>query len=163
MDTDDVVSTAAEIKAAELAVLEDLAANDKLTSEELVAVSVDPAAPLHARFEWNDEAAGHLHRVAQAGQIIRNVRVTIEPSVASEPIPLSSLNVRVYHHSANLGRYVTLQQVTEEPDLLEEQIGQARKECLAWYRRYRQLDHAVLTMITQQVSDAAAAAAAAGS
>lgn len=44
-----------------------------ITPEAVVEDSVDPSAPLHNCFEWDDKKAAHKYRVTQAQGIIRAI------------------------------------------------------------------------------------------
>jgi hypothetical protein len=43
---------------------------ESLTSEAVVRDASDVTSPLHDRFEWDNEIAGHKHRLAQARDLI---------------------------------------------------------------------------------------------
>ena len=45
-----------------------------LTAHIIVEVAAEEDHPLHNRFEWDDEKAGHAYRLQQARQLIRVVR-----------------------------------------------------------------------------------------
>lgn len=47
----------------------------ELTPAIVVQAAAPPEHPLHNRFEWNDEKAGHAHRIDQARGLIRSVRI----------------------------------------------------------------------------------------
>jgi hypothetical protein len=49
----------------------------RLLPEDVVARASDPDHPLHSFFEWDDEAAGHAHRLDQARALIRRVKVDV--------------------------------------------------------------------------------------
>lgn len=59
----------------ELKALKDLADANDLSAERVVENSRPAAHPLHHRFEWNDKVAGHEHRLDQARELIRSVKV----------------------------------------------------------------------------------------
>lgn len=44
-----------------------------VTPDGILAAAVDEASPLHAEFEWDDSAAAHQHRLAQARSLIREI------------------------------------------------------------------------------------------
>ena len=54
-----------------------------LTSERVVREAKDKKSVLHSEFEWNDSVAGHLHRLEQAGALIRCFK-TVYIEVKSE-------------------------------------------------------------------------------
>lgn len=64
------------------AVLCDLEAkHGEVTPELLVAEAADPEHPLHHRFEWDDEVAGHRFRLLQARKMILEVEIVDEGGV----------------------------------------------------------------------------------
>jgi hypothetical protein len=49
----------------------------RLLEEDVVADARNPASPLHPHFEWDNRAAAEAHRLQQARQLIRMVRVVV--------------------------------------------------------------------------------------
>ena len=43
----------------------------------VVEAARDPDSPLHGYFEWDDSVAAHQHRLAQAGELIRKLTITV--------------------------------------------------------------------------------------
>ena len=64
-----------ELKAA-LKAIED--EKGRLTAEAVVQTATPEDHPLHGQFEWDDEAAGHQHRLDQARHLIKAVMVRLE-------------------------------------------------------------------------------------
>lgn len=60
--------------------LEEIAASHGgcLTPEAVVAAAREPTHPLHEMFTWDDADAAEKHRLDQARQIIRSVRVVVQ-------------------------------------------------------------------------------------
>lgn len=50
----------------------------KLIPDDVVEAAGEVSHPLHDYFEWDDDKAGHQHRLWQARVLIRSVRVTVE-------------------------------------------------------------------------------------
>jgi len=59
-------------------------ANGLLDPVDVVEAARDPASPMHDFFEWDDSEAARLHRLGQARQLIR--RVKIEVTVRDVPM-----------------------------------------------------------------------------
>ncbi len=57
------------------AALGDIAQSQPLTPEAVVHTATDPEHVLHDHFEWDDGIAGHKHRMWQARQLIRGVKI----------------------------------------------------------------------------------------
>jgi len=49
----------------------------RTTAEKLVQAASNPGHPMHPDFEWDNEVAGHLHRLDTARRIIASVTVII--------------------------------------------------------------------------------------
>ena len=56
----------------------------RLIAEDLVAEAADPSHPMHGRFEWDNNVAGHQYRLVQARQIIRAVRIRTAPDAPKD-------------------------------------------------------------------------------
>jgi hypothetical protein len=57
------------------AALDEIAQGQPLTPEAVVSTATDPDHVLHESFEWDDTVAGHNHRLWQARQLIRGVKI----------------------------------------------------------------------------------------
>lgn len=58
--------------------------NGQLDPVDVVEAARDPASPMHPFFEWDDTEAARQHRLGQARQLIR--RVKIEVTVRDVPL-----------------------------------------------------------------------------
>lgn len=47
-----------------------------LNAENTVEYATDPDSPLHTEFEWDNESAGHEHRLSQARKLIISIEFT---------------------------------------------------------------------------------------
>jgi hypothetical protein len=73
------------------------AANDgKITAEEVVKQASNPTHPLHAFFEWDDGAAAHQWRLAQARGMIRSLKQPPQPAPAPPVAPRMLVRPPVY-------------------------------------------------------------------
>ena len=53
------------------------ASDGTITPQAVLSDAKDPASPLHEHFEWDDSKAAHAHRINQARELIRSVRLVI--------------------------------------------------------------------------------------
>jgi len=84
----------------------------RLTPESVIAKARNPKSPLHDRFEWDNSAAAHQHRLQQARGLIRSVMVTI----TTEERTVSTVHY-VRDPAAEDGQgYVSLAQLKTEPE-----------------------------------------------
>lgn len=51
--------------------------NGRLEPEDVIKDARDPASPLHSYFEWNDAEAARQHRLIQARELIRSVKIEV--------------------------------------------------------------------------------------
>lgn len=71
--------------AAELAALAAASPGNIVAPEQVVDRARDKASSLHRYFEWDDTRAAAEYRLAQAGAMIRRVKLTIIRPVADDP------------------------------------------------------------------------------
>lgn len=106
-------------------------------------------APLHARFEWDDSVAGEQYRIVQARQLIRSVRVTVQPQPEASPV-----QVRVFHNVADEDKprkYVPLRVLMDDPESAQRVLRRAWDEWLQLKRKYADLD-GFLTMVSGDIA-----------
>lgn len=96
--------------------LDKLATTGPVTASRVVAVASDPAHPLHSRFEWDDEKAGHEYRLIQARRLIVSVRFRVDESGFSGTI-------QAYVHVPTVGgvegEYVPASILARQPERWE--------------------------------------------
>lgn len=104
-------------------VLEEIAAKTGgiLKPEVVVGEAADPRHPLHDRFEWDDAKAGHAHRVEQARELIRSVRVEV---IVQKRRISTVFYVRDPSLPTNVSGYVSLPRLKTESELVEAVIAQ---------------------------------------
>lgn len=124
-------------------VLETIAAEHggNLTPEMVVEFARPKDSPLHKHFEWNNQKAAAEFRLAQAGMLIRRVKVTYEPTEGRE------IRVRAFHNvrpskddsSRERGSYVTLESALSIPDYKAQIIAAAKRDANAFRSKYSAL------------------------
>jgi hypothetical protein len=117
-----------------IAELERIAASEagKLTAESIVDRARDPKNPLHDRFEWNDERAGHEYRLEQARSLIRHVKV-----IYTTP---EERTIRVRNFVYQDGGYRKTATVLTRKDSREELLDAALDELESFARKYAALE-----------------------
>ena len=102
---------------------------------DVVAFAKDPSTQLHGRFEWDDAAAAHEHRLWQAREII-NVYVKVEPQL-NEPVRVFvSLDT---DRSQPGGGYRRLDDVLSDEDMTAQLLNQALRDLQRVKRNYGQI------------------------
>lgn len=97
-----------------LSVLKRLENQGRLKPEDVVNEAKKPSSPLHDYFEWDDEKAANEHRLEQARQLIRSVRVVISEQNVEVRVPAY---VRDPSLPQNVTGYVRITALKKEPDL----------------------------------------------
>jgi hypothetical protein len=109
-----------------------------LTPQRVVGVARDPEHPLHSEFQWNNEVAGELHRLAQARRLIRRVRVVYRTDRQGRDV-----SVRAYVNvptADGLHRvYEPTVQVVLDPVKQRLLLQEARRDWARFKARYRHL------------------------
>lgn len=123
-----------------------------LTPEILLKEATDPAHPLHDRFDWNDQSAAQQHRLNQARQLIRSVKVTVK--TASEDVEVRRfIHVKTGTASNSLGSYMPVEVIAESKTLTEITKLQMERDWKALRKKYA--NHAAFwDMIERDRSDA---------
>lgn len=110
--------------------------NDRgeLTPAAVVEEAADINHPLHSQFEWDDAEAARKHRLNQAADLIRSVRIRVsEPDLAQ---------VRGFLHipseDNSPGRYVPNEVVARDPMLRAIVLRQMDRDWKALRRRYQE-------------------------
>lgn len=100
------------------------------TTDDVIAVAVDPAHPLHVLFQWDDTSAAHAYRQYQARNHIRRVRVEEYPNDAP-----AFVSVRV-----ELGQgYKQLHEVEADEVLYAQAIRSIAVQLKGLRRRYQKV------------------------
>jgi hypothetical protein len=120
--------------------------NGKLTPTLVVEEAEDEDSPLHDRFEWDDELAGHEYRIVQARQLIRSVRIHVQPENRESPlirafmhVPASRAEVdEAEEDDAGSGfqNYMPVEDVAQSPRLKKIALGQMEREWQLLKRRW---------------------------
>ena len=113
-------------------VMNELAAENKLSAKELVEVSRPEEAPLHNEFEWDDTAAAEKWREHQGRKMIGALVTVVENMVQEEPI-----TIRVFHHlEPSKPNYEPIVEIVKHEDRMEMLFKSAMKELAAFKAKY---------------------------
>ncbi len=99
----------------------------RLDPETTLEEATAPEHPLHDEFEWDNEAAGHAHRLRQAHDMIRFVTIQVP---GPDPERRSS-RVRSFfaiQEDANKYRYEPVDVVRRSPELTASVLDAVEKE-----------------------------------
>lgn len=130
------------IRAALLALYE--AHDGMLSAREVVEAARDNASPLHDEFEWDDDMAAEQYRLAQAGMLIRRVKLTIikmhpkTKKVTAEITRQFQANPSPQSGSRERG-FDTIEEMLSDASKREALLAMVVKEMQSYRRRYAQL------------------------
>lgn len=85
-----------------------------LTPAVVIAAATPEDSPLHGRYEWDDEIAGHKYRLVQAAEDIRSVRVVYAEGKQGPKSVRAFLAVRQDDDSPNR-EYLPTEDVLADP------------------------------------------------
>lgn len=117
-----------------------------LTPELVVDTARDPHHPLHSRFEWDDRIAGEKHRIEQAGQLLRVVKLPPDPS---RPTDLRAF-VAVKGKDTHRADYIPTGEAMQDGLLRQIVLRDMEREWRSMQRRY---DHMAefAAMVTRDI------------
>jgi hypothetical protein len=104
----------------------------------LVDYARNPAAPIHALFEWNNDVAAEAHRREQARLVVRELRVVVDSDHGSDLVQAFVHVVRVEDDQLREGYRLTslvIQNADEHSQMLDEALRGLR----GWRKRYERL------------------------
>jgi len=123
------------------------------TGGEDLAVGVltraaDPDSALHRHFEWDDTKAAAAHRLKQADDLIRRVRVTIIPADDSPPVAVRAYvsGKRLSEAGMDLGvdggvrQYLSIETVAGRADHEVLLLASLRRDIRALKAKYRHVE-----------------------
>lgn len=105
-----------------------------LTPDVVVLEAKHPDHPLHSRFNWDDKTAAHEHRLSQAAELIRSVKVRFREATETE----GPRFVRAFHSlPSDEGRtYEPLEAVLADPFKMKLLMQEMSRDWMAMKRRY---------------------------
>lgn len=101
-----------------------------LTPSAVVEAAQYSLSPLHAHFEWDDATAAHAHRLDQARELIRVIRIDEGEQSPPAFVSISDASGVSYRPVAEVRASSSLQLVV---------LKQAERDLVAFQRRYREL------------------------
>ena len=126
-----------------------------LAPTAIVEAARDPDSPLHDEFEWDDDAAAEAYRLAQAGGLIRRIRLhVIKADPKSKKVTatvIRQFQSRPSQRHAD-GGYESVQDIFADPIKRGELLHQVLREMNAYRKRYAVLSE--LQHVWQAIDDA---------
>jgi hypothetical protein len=106
-----------------------------LTPELVVDVARDPEHPLHSRFEWDDSVAAEKWRIEQAGQLLRVVKLPVDPD---RPRDLRAF-IAVKGQDSHRSEYVPTEEALADDFTRRLVLTAMEREWKALKRRYQHM------------------------
>jgi len=106
----------------------------KLRPPDVVDAARPEDYPIHPHFEWNDSVAAEEHRLWQARQLIRSVRVEIQEKEVAQ-----YYNVRIEPREDSY--YVPAEVIVEQPDQFQKALEQLLEKLEGAKRSLAELEH----------------------
>jgi hypothetical protein len=127
----------------------------QLTREIVLDEATDPDSPLHKYFEWDDDRASHQYRLAQAGTLLRIVKLP--------PMGEKAHDVRrflaVRASGVSRADYVPTTEVLADPVMSAIVLRQMRREWHDLRRRWQHMtefQQMILTDLNNAATDVSA-------
>lgn len=126
-----------------------------LVVEEARVGKTDAGALLHDRLEWRDDVAADAHRLNQARDLIRSVRVVYAEATETEP----ERSVRAFHalpspQSPSGYDYTPVDAIAQDPLLRAMALRDAEREWKALRRKYEHVAE-FMALVAASVAEAA--------
>lgn len=110
-----------------------------VTREALLEESRPEDAPTHKCFEWNDTEAAEKYRLWQAGQVIRDIVVTIiDTDKEKEPIK-APMFVNTADRSTQKARFTSVDRAFNDKEMRDTVLRNALTELRMFRNKYGQL------------------------
>lgn len=113
-----------------------------LNPQVIVTAARDPLSPLHDQFEWNDDDAAELYRLAQAGALVRRVRITfVRENAGTKELHISTTRAYQSRQSQRSpdGGYEGIGAIMGDETKRGELLAQVLRELISYRKRYTEL------------------------
>lgn len=116
--------------------------------EVVVEAAAHPDSPMHRYFTWDDTEAARRYRIAQAGQLVRRVTLTIlRPAPAGGPVEVrrvravqsSPLDRQPRGTEGHTGSYMRVENLMADPARRKAMVAQTIVELEGIRKRRREL------------------------
>lgn len=131
-----------------------------VTVEDVVQEAESAQSALHPYFEWDDQKAAKKYRVNQAYSMLRCIQVVVKEQV--KPVRAFNIVSQVYTmvsednvKTTRIERgYLPITVIVKDAALIDQVVGEARRELESWRDRYRQYQELSTTIVViDQVID----------
>ncbi len=106
-----------------------------LTPEIVLDEARSESSPIHQCFEWSDDSAAEKYRLLQAEGLIRKVKVIVR----TPKDEYAQTRQFVLARGGESSKYVRIERAMQDESLAQNVLEQARRELLAFERKYKDL------------------------
>lgn len=107
-----------------------------LTPDALLERARSANSAVHGHFEWDDGVAAHLHRLTQAGDLIRAITIDIQTSNIEPAKPIRAF---ISVEREGVRSYTSTVHALSDADLRKQVIQRAWADLEAWRQRHADL------------------------
>jgi len=107
-----------------------------LTPDALLERARSSNSAVHDHFEWDDGKAAHLHRISQAGDLIRAITIDVTHSNVEPP---KTIRAFVSVEREGQRSYTSTVHALSDADLRRQVVAKAWADLEAWRERHRDL------------------------
>lgn len=107
-----------------------------LTPDALLERARSSNSAVHDHFEWDDGKAAHLHRLGQAGDLIRAITIDVSTSNVEPPKPIRAF---VSVEREGVRSYTSTVHALSDAQLRKQVIERAWADLEAWRQRHADL------------------------
>jgi hypothetical protein len=115
-----------------------------LNPHVVVDAARDPLSPLHDEFEWDDSEAADLYRLAQAGALVRRMRLTImRTDSATQSVNITTTRAYQSRQSQRArpdGGHEGIEAIMRDKSKRKELVAQVLRELESYRHRYSGID-----------------------
>lgn len=110
--------------------------NGALTPDALLERAQSANSAVHGHFEWDDGKAAHLHRLGQAGDLIRSITIDVSTSNIEPP---KAIRAFVSVEREGVRSYTSTVHALSDADLRKQVIARAWADLEGWRQRHADL------------------------
>lgn len=107
-----------------------------LTPDALLERARSANSAVHDHFEWDDGKAAHLHRISQAGDLIRAITIDVTHSNVEPP---KTIRAFVSVEREGQRSYTSTVHAMSDAELRKQVVAKAWADLEAWRERHREL------------------------
>ena len=113
--------------------------NGELTPQSVVDEARQEGAPLHSRFEWNNDIAGDKYRIVQAQQLIRAVKIEYTDSSGEKKRVRGFFPIRDMDDTTEKTGYSPTEDIVQDDMALRILMKQCERDIADLKRKYGHL------------------------